>query len=58
VFRPENASITTVEFSGHERRVVAFDDRAHLARAASPSGWDHGGVLSGASDALGDQRIR
>jgi alpha-ribazole phosphatase/probable phosphoglycerate mutase len=29
-FRPGNASITTVEFRGADRRVVGFDDRAHL----------------------------
>jgi alpha-ribazole phosphatase/probable phosphoglycerate mutase len=29
-FRPGNASITTVEFRGGDRRVVGFDDRTHL----------------------------
>jgi broad specificity phosphatase PhoE len=34
-FRPGNASITSVEFRGRERRVLGFDDRAHLGPARS-----------------------
>lgn len=30
-FRPENASLTVVEWSGQGARLVSFDDRAHLA---------------------------
>jgi broad specificity phosphatase PhoE len=34
-FRPGNASITAVELRGGERRVLRFDDRAHLGDARS-----------------------
>jgi alpha-ribazole phosphatase/probable phosphoglycerate mutase len=39
-FRPGNASITTVEFHGRERRVLGFDDRAHLGRCGGRRGRD------------------